>query len=58
MREGYTIKMSDQLKLKWLLTLICDRCNKAWAIDNKNWCESCLMEQEFVDLGWKDVTNE
>lgn len=50
--------MSDKLKLKWLLTLICDRCNKAWTIDNETWCEECSMEQEFVDLGWAERKDE
>lgn len=50
--------MSDKLKLKWVLSLVCDRCNKAWSIDNENWCEECSMEREFDSLGWNDVTNE
>ena len=50
--------MSDKLKLKWLLSLICDRCNKAWANNNETWCEECSMEQEFEKLGWNDVKDE
>ena len=50
--------MSDKLKLKFLLSLVCDRCNKAWKEGKENWCEECSMEQEFNDLGWNDVTNE
>ncbi len=50
--------MSEKIKLKFLLSLVCDRCNKAWSVIDKNHCEDCVLEQEYEGYGWNDLKNE
>ena len=45
----------ESQKMKWLLSLVRDICNKTWAEHKKNLCTKCREEKEFEALGWNDL---
>lgn len=43
---------ADVKKLYWILSLVCNECNEAWAETDKKLCGKCREEKEFEAMGW------